>query len=80
MQKHKISLEHAQKKIVVPDRMLDCDVHKTPRQAECALLHMWEHEHTCISLVSTTKSEGVRPERHMESNVTLNEHIKQLIF
>lgn len=34
-------------------------------------LCMWEHKYACISLESTTKSEGVRPERHMESNVAL---------
>lgn len=33
MQKHKISLEHAQNKIVVSDTS---GVPKTPRQAECA--------------------------------------------
>lgn len=50
MQKHKISLEHAQKKIVIPDRTLDCDVPKTPRQAECARsAHVGTQAHVYLS-------------------------------
>lgn len=51
---------------------LDCDAPKTPRQAECARsVHVVTQVRVCVSLVSTTKSEGVGPERHMESNITL---------